>query len=156
MSPFRPFATSLILSSLVATHADAGPDRISILLGSEHVNATRDFEEVNPGIFLHWTESLFRNRVDLSFGAFRNSYGDGSVAVATAYPVVRNEIWSFDIFTALAWYPGNGDEFSHAIGDIVPIAGLQARYRNLFMQAIPAGGQSVDATLTFGLTFPLN
>lgn len=155
MPNLRTLATPFVLSALMAGHAYAGPDRISILVGSEHVNATRDFEEVNPGVFLHWTESLFRNRVDLSFGAFRNSYGDGSLAVATAYPIIRKEIWSFDVFTALAWYPGNGDEFSHAIGDIVPIAGLQARYRNVFMQAIPSGGQSVDATLTFGLTFPL-
>lgn len=148
-------ASMITAFAISAGTAHAGPDRISILLGSEHINATRSFEEFNPGIFLHWTESLFRNRVDLSFGAFRNSYGDGSLAVSTAYPIVRNETWSLDVFTALAWYPGNGDQFGHAIGDIVPIAGLQGRYKNIFVQAIPAGGESVDATLTFGLTFGL-
>ncbi len=142
---------SLILS--LAPPAHAGPDRVSILLGSHHVNASRDFEEVNPGVFLHWTNLLFKGRADLSFGAFRNSYGDGSLAVSTAFPIVRKDAWSFDLFTALAWYPGNGQEFSHAIDDFVPIAGVQARYKNVFMQAIPSGGQAVDATLTFGLTF---
>ena len=134
----------------------AGPDQVSILLGSEHVNASRDFEEVNPGVFLIWTEAGLGGRVDLGFGAFRNSYGDGSLALYSALPIWREEVWGIDIFSSLAWYPGNGDEFSIAIGDIVPIAGLQGRYRNFFVQAIPSGGQSVDATLTFGLTFELN
>lgn len=143
---------SAIALSLAST-ASAGPDRISILLGSEHVNATRSFEEVNPGVFFHWTEALFNGRVDLAIGAFRNSYGDASLAVSTALPLIRRADWGIDVFTALAWYPGNGQEFSHAIDDFVPIAGLQGRYKNAFLQAIPAGGQSVDATLTFGLTF---
>ena len=41
-------------------------------------------------------------------------------------------------------------------GDAVPLAGVQTRYRNAFVQLIPAGGQSLDALVTFGLTFGLD
>lgn len=153
-------AWKLVLAGLTAilsnAQAEAGPDRLSVLLGSEHIGATRDFEEFNPGLFLIWTNALWGDRLDYGFGAFRNSYGDGSAALLTAYPFVRTKNWGLEVFGALAWYPNNGDQFSHAIDDIVPVAGLQARYRFLFMQVLPAGGQGVDATVTYGLSLPLN
>lgn len=149
-------AASSVALGGVPDQMQAGPDQVSILLGSHHVGATRPFEEFNPGLFLTWTEAAFGERVDLSVGAFRNSYGDGSVAVSGAYPLWRTETWGLDLFAGLAWYPGNGGQFSHAIGDIVPLGGAQVRYRNLFMQALPSGGNSVDATLSFGLTFSLD
>lgn len=139
-----------------ASYVAAGPDQVSILLGSHHVGATRAFEEVNPGLFLTWTEVAVGQRVDLSVGAFRNSYGDGSIAVSGAYPLYRTEDWGVDLFAGVAWYPGNGDQFNHAVDDMVPLGGVQMRYRNLFLQALPGGGNAVDATLTYGLTFPLN
>lgn len=132
----------------------AGPDSVAILLGTHHVGAS-GFEEVNPGVFLTWQGAALQGNLDLGFGAFRNSYGNGSVAVTTAYPIVRTPDWGIDVFGALAWYPGDGDQFALAVGDIVPIAGLQGRYGNVFVQAIPGGGGSVDATLTYGLTFQL-
>lgn len=135
--------------------AMAGPDRLSFLIGSEHIGATRPFEEVNPGVFLTWTNALWRERLDLTAGVFRNSYGDGSLAVTTAYPLVRTEDWGVELFAGAAWYPDNGQQFSHAIDDIVPLAGVQGRYRNVFVQAIPSGGNSVDAVISFGLTFGL-
>lgn len=147
------FAATLAISSVTA--ANAGPDQISILLGSHHVGATRDFEEFNPGVIVTWKELLWNNRLDVGVGVFRNSYGDASAVVTTAFPLLRNQNWGLDVFAALATYPGEGDQFSHSIGDVVPIAGLQARYRNVFVQAIPSGGNSVDATLTYGLTFAL-
>ncbi len=134
--------------------AAAGPDSVALMLGSHHLGAS-GFEEVNPGVFLNWHGRAFNGKVDLGFGAFRNSYGNGSIALTSAFPLVRNEDWGLDLFTALAWYPGDGDRFRHAIGDFVPIAGLQARWRNVFVQAIPAGGDSVDATFTYGLVFQL-
>ncbi|GAB5438461.1 hypothetical protein [Falsiruegeria mediterranea] len=139
-----------------ATAADAGPDQVSILLGSHHVGATRNFEEFNPGVILTWKEVLWQNRLDVGVGVFRNSYGDASVVATTAFPLVRNQNWGLDLFAALATYPGEGDQFTYSIGDVVPIAGLQARYGNVFVQAIPSGGSSVDATLTYGLTFALD
>ncbi len=146
----------IVASALtIASAAHAGPDRLSFLLGSEHVNAGRSFEEINPGIFLTWSESVWQNRLDLTVGAFRNSYGDGSLVASLAYPIVRKEHWGIDVFGAIAWYPDNGEQFTHSFEDLVPIGGLQVRYRNVFVQAIPAGGQAVDATLAFGLTFAI-
>ena len=153
----RILTCATVVAALFASQtASAGPDQVSILLGSEHVGATRSFEEVNPGVFLTWTEAALQNRADISVGVFRNSYGDGSLAVSMAWPLYRQQNVSLDLFGAIAWYPGNGDQFRHAIGDIVPIGGIQGRFGNVFFQAIPAGGDGVDATLTFGLTFPLN
>jgi hypothetical protein len=144
--------------SLFPLTALAGPDSVAVLLGSYHVGADSSLglEEFNPGVFVNWHGAALGGRVDLGFGAFRNSYDGASVAVNAAYPLVRTPDWGFDLFTALALYPGDGDRFAHAIGDIVPIAGLQVRYRNVFVQAIPAGGQSVDATFTYGLVFSLD
>lgn len=147
--------TALIASlALVSTPAIAGPDSVAILLGSHHVGAS-GFEEVNPGVFLSWHGAAFGGRVDLGFGAFRNSYGDGSVSVNATYPLMRTPEWGIDVFAALALYPGEGDQFAVSFGDVVPVAGLQGRWRNFFVQAIPGGGGDVDATLTYGLIFPL-
>ena len=148
-------STALALAlALTAAAADAGPDRISFLLGSEHVNAN-GFEEVNPGVFLTWTRAAFQGRADVTLGGFRNSYGDGSLAAALALPLIRQEFWGIDAFSALAWYPGHGDRFKYHAGDIVPLVGLQARIGPTLIQYVPGGDRGVDATLGFGLTFPL-
>lgn len=132
----------------------SGPDSLAVLLGSYHVNGS-GFEEVNPGLFLTWEDAGLGGHVDFGVGAFRNSYGGASLSVSAAYPLVRTPDWGVDLFAALAWYPGDGDQFSHALGDLVPLAGLQARYRNVFVQAIPSAGARVDATLTYGLVVDL-
>jgi hypothetical protein len=141
--------------SLLPLKAVADPDSLAVLLGSHHVSDA-EFEEVNPGLFVMWEGVAVRGRVDLGFGGFRNSYDGFSLAVNAAYPLYRTEDWGVDLFAALAWYPGDGDRFVHAIGDIVPIGGLQVRYRNVFVQAIPSGGKTVDAIFTYGLVFALN
>lgn len=148
-------STSLLAVSIwIAGPVEAGPDSVAVLLGSHHVGAT-GFEEVNPGVFFNWHEAAFGGRVDLGFGAFRNSYGHGSVAVTAGLPLIRDEVWGLDLFSALAWYPDDGDQFEVSFGDIVPIVGIQARWRHVFVQAIPGGGGDVDATVTYGLVFPL-
>lgn len=149
-------ALAAVVTGVSAISAQAGPDRLAILLGSHHINATQDFEEFNPGAFLIWEGAMLKNTLDLGFGAYRNSYGDASVAVTTALPIKRNEVFSLDLFGAIAVYPGEGDQFSHSAGDVVPIIGAQARYRNVFLQAIPAGGEGTDGVLSLGLSFDLN
>ncbi|MBW4708870.1 hypothetical protein KX928_13855 [Roseobacter sp. YSTF-M11] len=144
--------SAMILAALLPTTALAGPDRLSILLGSEHVNATEDFQEFNPGVFLTWEQETF----DYSVGAFYNSYEDVSVLASIGYDVEVAPEFEVGVFAGLALYPGEGDRFSHAIGDVVPLAGFQARYRNFFTQLIPTNADSVDAVITFGLTFELN
>ncbi|MEM9637482.1 MAG: hypothetical protein AAGA94_07525 [Pseudomonadota bacterium] len=143
---------ALILAAALPTTALAGPDRVSILLGSEHFNASEDFQEFNPGVFLTWEQET----LDYSIGLFQNSYSDASVLVSVGYDVEIAPEFEVGIFGALALYPGEGDRFSHAIGDIVPLLGLQTRYRNFFAQLIPADGDSADGVLAFGLTFALD
>ena len=144
--------TSFILALLLPTCAMAGPDRVSILLGSEHFGATRDFQEVNPGVFFTWEEQVF----DYSIGGFYNSYQGFSALASVGYDFEIAPEFEVGAFAGLAFYPGEGDQFSVSVGDMIPIGGLQARYRNAFAQFIPADGASVDSLLTFGLTFDLN
>ncbi|WP_371223913.1 hypothetical protein [Roseovarius sp. 2305UL8-3] len=144
--------TSLILAAMIPGAAVAGPDRLSILLGSEHFGATREFQEFNPGVFLTWEERVF----DYSIGAFYNSYEDVSVLGAVGYDYEIAKEFEVGVFAGVAYYPGEGDQFSASVGDVIPVAGVQTRYRNVFAQWIPADGDSVDSVLTFGLTFALN
>ena len=141
------FMTGVFLPSL----ALSGPDRLSVLLGSEHINATREFQEFNPGFFLTWERQF-----NYSIGLYYNSYEEISPLLSIGYDweVARN--LDLGAFFALAVYPGDGDEFNHAIGDVVPFVGLQARYKNVFVQLIPADGDALDALFTLGLSFELD
>lgn len=146
--------------------AFAGPDRASVLVGSHHANVQIEVEEVNPGLFLEWqidrTALAFpRLRPDLQRrpsvvgGAFRNSFGDGAAALAVALPLFGEDAVQGDLFLGAAWYPGNGDQVTIAIGDFVPLGGLRLSYRNAFLLALPGDGETFDALFAFGLTFPL-
>ncbi|WP_195822010.1 hypothetical protein [Roseobacter sp. MH60115] len=143
---------ALILAAALPTTALAGPDRVSILLGSEHINATEDFREFNPGVFLTWEREVF----DYTIGVFQNSYSNVSPLVSIGYDVEVATEFEIGVFGGLAVYPGEGDRFDHSIGDVIPLIGLQARYRNFFTQLLPADGQSTDGVLTFGITFELD
>lgn len=144
--------TAMIVAALLPSAALAGPDRISVLLGSEHINATRDFNEFNPGLFLTWEN----RQLDYSVGGFHNSYEDLSVMGAVGYDVEIAPKLELGVFAGMAWYPGEGDQFSISVGDAVPLVGVQTRYRNAFVQFIPADGDTLDALVTFGLTFGLD
>lgn len=141
---------AVLLASLPLV-AQADPDRVSILLGSHHINAKRDFQEINPGVILTWE----RQRLGYSVGTYYNSYKDISVLGAVSYGVELAPELELGVFGGLAWYPGEGGQFDHSIGDAVPLAGVQTRYRNAFVQVIPAGGNALDGLVTFGLTFGL-
>ena len=141
---------AVILAAL-ATPAAADPDRLSILLGSAHPGADRAFEQVNPGVFLTWEDRALG--LDYSVGAYRNSFGRASIAATAALPVVEQGRFQLALFGGLALYPGNGDDFLYHAGDIVPIAGIQARLGHGFVQVMPGDGMAVVA---FGLTFPTN
>ena len=143
------FACFLCMS--LPSVAAAGPDRISFLLGSNHVNATRDFQEINPGVFLTWERQL-----NYSVGVYYNSYENISPIASVGYDWEILPDFDLGLFGAIAVYPGDGDEFKYAIGDVVPLVGAQARYKNVFVQFIPADGDSLDALFTLGLTFELN
>lgn len=141
---------ALICALLLPVAAQAGPDRVSILLGSEHFNANEDFQEFNPGVFFTWERTL-----DYSVGVFYNSYEEVSALASIGYDFWEGENWAFGVFGALALYPGDGDRFDLAVGDVIFLGGLQGRYGNFFGQLIPGNGQSTDAVLAVGLTFEL-
>ena len=140
------------LVMIAAGPVHAGPDRIAVHMGSHHAGATSSFEEVNPGVFLSWDRP---NDVTLSIGAFRNSYGRGSIAVTAAKTIYRGENTGLALFAGLAHYPGNGNDIRHAIGDFVPLAGLQLHYRSVFVNVMPGDGDTVDAIFSFGVTVPI-
>lgn len=139
-----------ILSAAIGTQASAGPDRLSLLVGSKHVGAEREFNEQNPGLFATWEN---RGAFDLSLGVYENSFSNVSIAATAALPVYEKGEFQASVFGGLALYPGDGDEFLVHAGDVVPLGGLQVRYRNVFVQAMPAGDMTVVAA---GLTIPLH
>lgn len=145
----------ILALAIFALPAQAGPDRLSFLLGSHHVDAASEFEEVNPGVFLTWEDAAMNGTLDLTAGVFRNSYDRGAAAVTLAFPVWETGAWQVDLFAGLAWYPEDGRRFRVSAGDVVPLGGLQVRWRNLFVQAIPQDGVEADLVLSFGVSFPL-
>ena len=118
----------------------AGPDRISVLLGSQHFS-DEDFDEFNPGLFVSW----LTDKRDLELGAFRNSYGDLSVSAT----VGRRFGESWTLFAGAAYYENADAEFQYHLGKLIPVAGVQFVHRNWFVKAIPG-------VVAFGLTWRLD
>lgn len=143
----------LLLTALLSNPATAEPDRMSVLLGSQHLGASVNFEQVNPGVFLTWEHRALG--LDYSVGAYRNSYGRGSVAVLAALPVVKWPKGQVAVFAGLALYPHDGRTFRTHVGDVVPMGGIQIRQGNTFTQIMPGDGGVADAVISFGITFEL-
>lgn len=143
---------AVILALLAApAAADMAPDRVSLLLGSHHVDARTEFVERNPGLFLTWDGA-----VDVSVGAYRNSYGETSVAAMAALPLVAWDGGEASVFAGVAHYPNDGEKFATHIGsDVVVLGGVQVRHGNLFAQVIPSDGVWADAIVSVGLTMEL-
>lgn len=134
--------------------AMADPDRVSILLGSHHAGAAVPFESVNPGVFLSWEDRAAG--LDWSAGIYRNSYGRASVAVTAALPVYEAVDLAVSLFAGAALYPQDGRHFRAHLGDVVPIGGVQVRYRSAFVQIMPGDGRAADAVISMGLTWALD
>lgn len=143
-------AAALLITPLAAA---AGPDRLSLTLGSHHTDTGHDWHEVNPGVFVTW-ENV--GPVDLSAGAFLNSFGGPSVAAVAALPLIEWESGQLAVFGGAAWYPGHGHEFLIHAGDVVPMGGLQLRQGPVFVQIMPGKIEPPEAIVAFGLTFKLN
>lgn len=136
----------------VPADAQTGPDRVSVHLGSAHLGARRSFEAFNPGLFLTWE----RGGADLSVGVYRNSFGKGSVAATAAVPIARLGEVTISPFLGVAYYPDDGRRFRASVGDVVPLAGIRASYRNVFVQLMPGDPDLADAVVSFGFSMPLN
>jgi hypothetical protein len=163
-------AIVLSVTALLATPVVAGPDRYSLLLTSKHLGVGDEihayrfedikqtlyvrekmrFNEFNPGLFLTYEKDGY----DLTIGTFYNSYETISLSAFAAVPFYRTEDVSIDLFGGLAWYPSTGLTFPVTLADdVIPLAGLQGRYKNLFVQVIPSDGVAADVIVTAGVTY---
>lgn len=145
----------LCLALCLGTPALAEPDRVSILVGSYHINPGSEFDESNPGLFLTWEEAG-GGPLNVSVGAFENSYGRGAAAVLASYPFFENDTIELSVFGGVAHYPEDGRNFAVSIGDVVPLAGVQMQIGPTFFQFLPGDGNEADAVVSFGLTAPLD
>lgn len=140
-----------VISALTVAPAAAGPDRLSFLIGSHHVNSSQDFNEINPGVFVTWENP----NLHWTVGVYHNSYKRVSVSATVAVPVIRWDHGEASIFAGAALYPKDGRTFSVHVGDVVPLAGVQVRHKNMFAQLIPLDGNIADAIISVGLTIPI-
>ena len=101
------FAIAFAFLAIVAPAA-AGPDRVSLLLGSDHTGGS-GFDGRNPGVFLTWEDR--GPGLDLSLGVYRNGYGRGSLAATISLPVARWRDGAVSVFAGAALYPENGRHF---------------------------------------------
>lgn len=150
-SGLRFVLAGFVALPVLAAGAHAGPDRVSILVASQHLGASVSFEQVNPGVFVTWEDRALG--LDYTVGAYRNSYGRGSVAATAALPVLSWSTGEVSLFGGVALYPGDGRSFSASIGDFVPVGGLQLRQGNVFGQIMPGDGRIADAVVSLGFTF---
>jgi len=150
------FSTAVVFASTCATSAlaDLQPDRLSFLIGSDHINATYPYNEKNPGVFLGWDGDYFSTDV----GVYKNSFGKTSVAITVSKKILERENFHLDVIGGFANYPGNGKDFMVHFGDVTPIVGLQAVYKDYYVQIFPGcpGCGEVPAVLAIGVTFDLN
>lgn len=142
----RAFLVLLLLAA--PAHAQ---DRMSVLVGSTHIGGS-GYDGRNPGLFLSWD----RAGLEWSLGAFRNSYGRGSVAATIGLPVARWARGQASLFAGVAWYPKDGRRFRANLGEVVPVGGVQIRQGSWFVQIMPSDGRPVRAILSTGLTFPIH
>ena len=146
----KRLATAALGLVLAASAAGAGPDRVSLLFGSYHINARDDYDQLNPGVFLTW-----EGRFETTLGVYRNSYGKIAESAQVLYPVANWKNGQLQVFAGIAHYPGDGDTVAVHLGDLIPIAGLSARWGNLFAVMIPCFCEGFDALVAGGVTFPI-
>jgi hypothetical protein len=158
----------VLLASVLAAPVPAkaqddplAPDGASVLLLSHHVAATAEFEEWNPGAFLHWSGPPLavggRNvELDWVIGAYRNSYGRTSVALLGEVPLWS---WTGGEVSALAGlmrYPEDAELNPVHVGDWLPFGALRVRQGVVSAQIIPGDGASNAAVIALGLTFDID
>lgn len=139
---------TILILALVAAPATA-QDSLTVLLGSHHVAAQIEFEEVNPGLILTWD----RDPLDWSAGVYRNSYGRTTVAGFASLPLVENDALSVSAVAGVALYPEDGRTFAVHAGDWVPLVGLHLQSGPISVLIMPSDGKATDAVIAFGATF---
>ena len=135
--------------------SDWVPDDFAILVTSIHVNATDEFEEQNPGLFVGWHGDI----ADTRAGCFINSYGGQSCAITWSTADFGVVLGPVDVkpFLGLAYYGEDAVKMGPAnLGaGYIAIGGLEFTSDGipLFMQALPGNGETTDFVLAAGLWF---
>lgn len=147
----------MALSPMASSAFDLSKARphVTFNLGSYHHNASRNFEETNPGIGfgLSWDTGWQNTEAAIEAGFYRNSLGGQSQYVTASLdaPVAditpRTEL-RLGVFAGTAHYPGHQSEFKSAgvpsMGDWILVGGGQATVRfddrtDLRVRVMPAG-----------------
>lgn len=131
------------------------PDRVLVPAASYHIEATHDFQEINPGAILVWEHG----DLGLNAGAYYNSFGDISPTVGASFTPVRSENETFEagLFANVAYYPDLEGLSTPIKEQVFPMAGLHVRYGNFYAQAIPFAHETDAASgvISIGVTFSL-
>jgi hypothetical protein len=166
MGGIRPLC--LALAVLIAAPAAAiaqgwGPDRAYVSVGSHHEGldpagfGRSRWNEFNPGLILAWEDRHLG--LNYAAGGFVNSFGDLSPFLGVSRFWQVAEDLSVGPFAALSDYGRNSKFFETRLGStgVVVLGGVQANYRNVFVQVQPTGrtGGGVGAVVAAGLTFSL-
>lgn len=150
-------ALTIVLVLLATCKAVAGPDRVSILTNSDHIGFRyQGFNEQNLGLFLTWDDAI-APEVDLSVGAYLNSYTKPSVMVAATWLPIEVGQCSAGVFGGLVHYPGNGRYEPTSIGgsDVIGMGGVQVICGPVFVQVIPASTDFSRGIVAVGITMEI-
>lgn len=165
-------AAVLLSLSLISATPSAAVDLdnaspyIAFNLGSYHLNASQDFNEVNPGlgVGVSMPSGIGNFSLDVELGQYRNSIKSDSYYVMSS---LDHQIYApsdrlsvrLGAFGGFAHYPGNKIKFKNSdvptIGNWVLAAGLQTVLRvdnkyDVRLRVMPAG-KVADALFTLQL-----
>lgn len=140
-----------------------GRTHISFNIASYHLNASRDFNEVNPGIGIGRSFRLGETNaeIDAEIGIYKNSLERQTIYAMTSLDTRVARLGSaatlrMGVFSGLAHYPGDTNKFKKqgvpTIGNWVMAVGGQAALRindrhDLRVRVMPAG-KVADALFT--------
>ncbi|WP_162617589.1 hypothetical protein [Yoonia maritima] len=147
-----PTVITIFLGTSAFADCTKRPDRVSILVGSEHLNATTEFTEINPGVFLSWD----CHKTMFTAGIYKNSLGDPSPSALVSYELYEYQDFSLSAFAGISYFPEIDELDLEYESHYVPLVGLQTNYKNIFMQFIPGVENQFDMLVTAGLRFDLD
>ena len=136
-------------------------DGHSFLLGSKHFGANTDFNELNPGVFLRYTNDWINVRP----GVIYNSNEKFSPIVTFSSDLTTISVRDFNIatFGGVGYYheEGKNSHISIANTGWIPIAGIEITHDEypIFVNIIPGDmsekieGDGYRLLISFGLSF---
>lgn len=153
---------SFVRPALAVELTDIRP-HLTLNVGSYHLNASQEFNEVNPGLGVGLTFGIANPNieVDVEIGQYRNSLSDNSVYIMGSWDtqiaqLSSNLTWRAGSFIGLSHYPGDSSRLKGngvpTFGNWVMGGGLQTSLRlndetDLRLRVMPAG-KIADALFT--------